>query len=86
MPYRYKDFIIRPSSTKYKKYDVYHVRNPSSRLLSFGDRRFFQFFDRIGHYIELNHYDEERRQRYYKRHNKDHGLYSPDWFSKVFLW
>ena len=86
MAYRYKDFIIKPSSTKYKKYDVYHVRNPSKRLLSFGDRRYSHYHDRLGHYAHLNHDDDARRQRYYKRHNKNYGPYTADWFSKAFLW
>jgi hypothetical protein len=37
-------------------------------------------------YASLDHRDPERRARYYQRHAKNYPKYSPDWFSKKYLW
>jgi len=81
--YKYYSYVIKPSTRKNKKYDVY---KKEKYLLSFGDSRFQHYRDKIGHYKELDHKDKERRARYYKRHTKNYPKYSADWFSKKFLW
>lgn len=81
---KYKKFIIKPSTRKHKKYDVFDKEG--KKVLSFGDKRYQQYKDKIGYYKELDHNDKKRKELYYKRHNKDYGKYSPDWFSKKFLW
>ena len=37
-------------------------------------------------YSNLNHNDLQRKKNYYARHNKTYPKYSPDWFSKKYLW
>jgi hypothetical protein len=83
------------SKRKNKKYSVYVIKNDKIKLIHFGDTRYFHFFDKIGDYSELNHLDEERRNRYLERSmgikNKD-GKYtykdinSPNWWSINYLW
>ena len=74
---------FKPSTRKNKKYDAFHK---GEYITSFGDKRYQHYFDKLGYYSYLNHYDEKRRANYYKRHNKDYEKYSADWFSKKFLW
>lgn len=81
--FKYRNWIIKPSTLKHKKYDVF---NKEKKVLSFGDKRYQQYKDKIGHYSHLDHLDKKRRELYYKRHNKDYGIHSADWFSKKFLW
>jgi len=81
----FKNWIIRPSTLKHKKYDVFN-KGSGKKALSFGDTRYQQYKDKIGFYSNLDHLDKQRRKNYYKRHNKDYGYPSADWFSKKFLW
>jgi hypothetical protein len=67
----------------------------NGKIVNFGDKRYQQYYDKIGLYKSLNHLDKERRRLYRKRHqailNKD-GIqaykikYSPAWFSYHYLW
>jgi len=68
-----------------KKYKVYFK---NGRILSFGDKNYKHYKDStpLNLYSNLNHLDEERKKRYYKRHNKEYDLISADTLSKVFLW
>jgi hypothetical protein len=79
----YYSYLIKPSVKKNKKYDVF---KKNKYVLSFGDNRYQQFFDKIGHYKNLNHNDNKRKDLYYKRHSKDYPKYTSDWFSKKYLW
>ena len=60
----YKPF---KSSAKGKKYSVYVMKNDKKRLIHFGDANMQQYFDKLGHYKNLNHNDKERRRRYLAR-------------------
>jgi len=89
MPYHYKyenrNFYIVPSSRKNKKYDVYENQK---YLLSYGDKRYQQFYDKFGHYKNLNHGDITRRKSYRARHRSEQKK-SPDtagFWSDNFLW
>ncbi len=75
-------FIIKPSTKKFKKYDVFKNKK---YYLSFGDKRYAQYFDKLGHYSHLNHNDKERRRLYYARHGEA-KKYSAKWFSHKYLW
>lgn len=79
----YYSYLIKPSTRKNKKYDVY---KKGEYITSFGSLHHQQYKDVIGHYSHLDHNDEDRRRKYYQRHNKDYPKYSADWFSKKFLW
>jgi hypothetical protein len=76
--------FVAPSTRKNKKYDAY---KDGKYLASFGDIRYQHFFDKIGAYSYLNHYDEKRRQNYLKRHNKDlFNFNKAGFFSFYYLW
>ena len=79
----YYSYIIKPSTRKNKKYDVF---KKDKYITSFGDTRYEHYFDKVGYYSHLDHNDKERRKQYYQRHNKDYPKYSADWFSKKYLW
>jgi len=84
--FNYRNWIIKPSTLKHKKYDVFDKNNTKKRVLSFGDKRYQQYKDKIGYYKELDHLDKKRKDNYYKRHSKNYDYPSADWFSKHFLW
>ena len=52
-----------PSKRKNKKYSVYIHKDGKVKLIHFGDSRYEQYFDKIGHYTHLNHNDEKRRDK-----------------------
>lgn len=80
-------FIFKKSRRKNKKYDVFTLDN--KYIVSFGDKRYQQYKDKIGLYSHLNHGDKKRRDNYYKRHGdyraKDVGK-SAKYFSHKYLW
>ena len=75
-------YTFKKSTRKNKKYDAY---KNGSYLLSFGDSRYEQYFDKIGLYSKQNHNDEKRRDSYHKRHGKA-KFESAKWFSHHYLW
>ena len=48
-----------------------YVVKYNGKKIYFGDKRYQQYFDKIGHYNKLNHYDNKRRKRYRERHKND---------------
>jgi hypothetical protein len=62
--YNVNGWIIKPSTRKNKKYDVF---KNGDYITSFGDLRYQHFKDRFGYYSHLDHNDEERAERYRKR-------------------
>lgn len=89
-----KDYTVKPSKKKNKKYDVYEN---GEYLLSFGGdpKKYEHYFDKLGHYSHLDHMDNKRRENYYKRHHpgqtiKEALLNTPldsaKWWSSAFLW
>ena len=81
----YKPFV---SKAKNKKYSVYVKADNKSgkKLISFGDRRFQQFKDKLGFYKDLNHNDPKRRKAYYDRHGKATSKDTAKWWSHKILW
>ena len=73
------------SKVKGKKYTAIL---PDGKKVSFGALGYQQYKDTtpLKLYSNLDHNDKERRDRYYARHPKDYPKYSPDWFSKKYLW
>jgi len=89
-----KMMLIKFSKRKGKKYDVYELKyNPETNKitpkykLSFGSSTNQHYFDKLEGYEELNHNDEERRERYYNRF-KDHdgNIESAKFWSHGILW
>lgn len=81
--------IFLKAKNPLKKYDVFDKEG--KKITSFGAIKptgvpYEQYKDKIGMYSAYNHGDKERRELYYKRHNKNYGKYSADWFSKKYLW
>lgn len=73
------------STRKNKKYDVFD--EDWKYLFSFGDKRYQHYKDKLGHYEDLNHNDEQRRNDYLKRSKplSPIGL-NANTFSRYFLW
>jgi len=91
-------YKIFKSSAKNKKYSVYvKGDNNNKKLIHFGDTRYKQFKDStpLKSYSNLDHNDEERRNRYLKRakgiKNKEGELTWKDkntsnYYAVKFLW
>ena len=62
------------------------MKNGKKRLIHFGDSRYQQFKDKIGHYSSLDHNDKERRKRYYQRHGQTTDKNSAKYWSHKVLW
>lgn len=78
-------YIIKVSTRKNKKYDVY---KDDKFITSFGDKRYQQYHDKIGHYSNLDHGDKKRRDAYRTRHRGD-KIYDPNYagyWSWHYLW
>ncbi len=75
--------FLAPSRRKWKKYDAYNKKG--EYIVSFGDKRYSQYKDKIGHYSSKDHKDIKRKNSYYARHGKATPL-SAKWFSHKFLW
>lgn len=76
-------YTIKPSVHMHKKYDVFVNQK---YLVSFGDKRYEQYFDKIGFYRSKDHNNEKRRQLYYKRHGEAGLPFTAKWFSHRYLW
>lgn len=76
-------YEIIVSNRKNKKYDVF---KNGKYLVSFGDVRYEQYYDKLGHYSHLNHLDEKRKSNYYSRFGNDAKKDSAKYFSHMYLW
>ena len=78
-------YTFKISTKKNKKYDAY---KNSKYLVSFGDKNYQHYFDKIGHYSHLDHLDLKRKNNYYKRFGKkeDAKFESAKYFSHNYLW
>lgn len=76
--------FVAPSKRKNKKYDVYD--KSEKYITSFGALPYQHFYDSIGYYKKLNHYNLNRRRLYYARHGKNAKLNSAKYFSHKYLW
>ena len=79
----YKPF---PSKAKHKKYSVYVLRDGKRKLIHFGDRRYQQFRDRLGHFSHLDHNDQRRRELWYARHGRTNDRSSARYWAARVLW
>ena len=82
-----KGFIVTKSKRKNKKYDVHDIND--NYILSFGDKRYQQFYDKFEQYKNQNHNDEKRRTNYKKRSEgigNLNNIESPNYWSYNFLW
>ncbi len=81
----YKPF---PSKAKNKKYSVYVKADNKAgmKLINFGDSRYEQFKDKLGHYKNLDHNDPKRKKAYYDRHGKATSKDSAKYWSHKILW
>lgn len=79
----YKPFV---SKAKNKKYSVYVMKNDRKRIIHFGDKRYGQFKDKLGHYKSLDHNDPQRKKNYYSRHGKATDKNTAKYWSHKILW
>ena len=75
-----------PSRAKNKKYSVYVLKDGKRRLIHFGDRRYGQYRDKLGHYAHLDHNDKAKRDNYYKRHGPASSKDTAKYWSHKILW
>lgn len=79
----FKGYSIYTSDRYPKKY--YAVVD--GRKIYFGDIRYQQYFDKMGHYSHLNHLDQKRRSYFWARHHKsENKIGTPGWFALHVLW
>lgn len=80
---------------RYKGYDIYLSERSNKKYYAlvdgkkvhFGDTRYEQYYDKMGHYSHLNHNDKKRRKLYKQRHEKDrHVIASSGYFADQILW
>ena len=81
----YKPFV---SKAKNKKYSVYVKSDTKSgkKLIHFGDKRYGQFKDKLGHYKSKDTLDPKRKKAYYDRHGKATGKDNAKYWSHKILW
>jgi len=79
----YKPFV---SKAKNKKYSVYVLKDGKKRIIHFGDSRYGQFKDKLGHYKKLDHNDPKRKKNYYSRHGKATDKNTAKYWSHKILW
>ena len=81
----YKPFV---SKSKNKKYSVYVKADNKNgmKLIHFGDSRYGQFKDKLGHYSNLDNGDPKRKKAYYDRHGKATSKDTPKYWSHKILW
>lgn len=77
-------YIFKESTRKNKKYDVFNIQG--KYIVSFGDKRYQQYKDKIGLYSHLDHNDIKRRYYYYKRFGIDAEEGTAKYFSHMYLW
>jgi len=79
----------------YQGYDIYlsdkypkkYFALVNNKKIYFGDQRYQQYYDKMGHYNFLNHDDKNRRRLYKLRHQKDRMKKgSAGWFADKILW
>ena len=74
------------SRAKHKKYSVYVLKDNRRHLLHFGDARYGQYKDKLGHYAHLDHNDQARRDAYYKRHGPATDKNTAKYWAHKILW
>lgn len=79
----------------FKGYDIYlsdkypkkYYALVNNKKIYFGDRRYGQYYDKLGYYYNLNHFDDNRRSKFWQLHNKSvNKIGTPGWFSIHILW
>ena len=81
-----EDFVIKISTRKNKKYDVYQNEK---YVCSFGQKGYQQYHDKFGYYSDLDHHDPQRRKAYKARFKKlidKNDDKKPTYWSNKFLW
>lgn len=84
--YNFEGYMILVSDKYPKKYVALVDKNKKIKRVYFGDVRYEQYYDKLGYYKNLNHYDENRKYKYYKRHGRDAKEGTAKWFSHNILW
>lgn len=80
-------YKIKKSTSKNKKYMLYVLSDTGKKkLIHFGDSRYQQYKDKLGHYSHLDHGDKKRRERYYKRHGLASDKNTRKYWAHKILW
>jgi len=78
-----KNYNIVVWKRKNKKYDVF---KNGKYLLWFGDKRYEQYRDKLGHYKHLDHNDKKRRDYYYNRNGETNDKDTAKYWANLILW
>jgi hypothetical protein len=65
---------------------VYVLHDGKRRLIHFGDARYQQYRDKIGHYSHLDHNDTKRREQWYARHGRSTDKNTARYWAAKVLW
>ncbi len=79
----YKPFV---SKAKNKKYSVYVKKDGGKKLINFGDTRYQQYKDKLGHYSSKDHKDEKRKKSYHARHGSTTDKNTAKYWANKILW
>ena len=80
----YKPFV---STAKNKKYSVYvKSKKGNKKIVHFGDKRYGQYHDKLGHYSSKDHKDPQRKKNYHARHGKATSKNTAKYWSHTILW
>ncbi len=82
----YKPFVSKAKNKKYSVYVKSDKTKSGMKLIHFGDKRYEQFKDKLGHYSKLDHNDKERKKKYYSRHGKATSKDTAKYWSHKILW
>jgi hypothetical protein len=82
----YKPFPTKVGNYKYQVYVKSSKTKSGKKLIGFGDRRYQQYKDKLGHYSHLDHGDEKRRKSYLARHGRTTDRNTASFWSTKILW
>ena len=80
----YKPFVSKAPNKKYSVYVKSSIGG--KKLIHFGDKRYAQYKDKLGHYSSKDHKDAKRRKAYYDRHGPATAKNTPKYWSHKILW
>ena len=84
MKYSLDGLIFDSDTGNNAKYKVKY----KNKTIYFGDGRYQQYKDQIGHYSDNDHNDKKRRKLYHARHKNDNFTDPtyPSYYSSKYLW
>jgi hypothetical protein len=63
----YKPFFDHELTPAPYKYSVFVIKNGKIKLIHFGNRNYEQYYDKLGHWSNLNHLDKKKKAKLFKK-------------------